>query len=49
MDSAPQSSGAFANSVQQFEPLRDFFTSASLAAMSRFLASFHATCNAASV
>ena len=33
MDSAPQSSGAFANSVQQFEPLRDFFTSASLAAI----------------
>jgi ATP-binding cassette subfamily C protein LapB len=33
MDSAPQSSGAFANYIQQFEPLRDFFTSASLAAI----------------
>jgi ATP-binding cassette subfamily C protein LapB len=33
MDSAPQSSGAFANYVSQFEPLRDFFTSASLAAI----------------
>lgn len=33
MDAAPQSSGAFANYVAQFEPLRDFFTSASLAAI----------------
>jgi ATP-binding cassette subfamily C protein LapB len=33
MDSAPQSSGAFANYIQGFEPLRDFFTSASLAAV----------------
>lgn len=33
MDSAPQSSGAFANYIQAFEPLRDFFTSASLAAI----------------
>jgi ATP-binding cassette subfamily C protein LapB len=33
MDSAPQSSGAFANYIQGFEPLRDFFTSASLAAI----------------
>ncbi len=33
MASGPQSSGAFANNIREFETLRDFFTSASLAAL----------------
>jgi ATP-binding cassette subfamily C protein LapB len=33
MAAGPQSSGAFASNVQQYETLRDFFTSASLSAL----------------
>jgi ATP-binding cassette, subfamily C, bacterial LapB len=33
MSAGPQSSGAFASNVQQYETLRDFFTSASLSAL----------------
>src|SRR5690606_28994434 len=33
MAAGPSSSGAFANNIREFETLRDFFTSASLAAV----------------